>query len=504
MLITALCLTLTAVLAGLTGTWSPCGLSSVDTLGSGLGRAPRAGRTLVTVGAFTVLAVVGGAVTFGGAAAAGSAAGLGGHAWAAASAAVLALVAGVGDLRFLAIRPQIRRQVPEAVRWRVPLPITAAAYGLLLGLGFTTYLLTYAMWALLGACVLLGDPVLGVVVGATFGLGRALPVAVLVPRFGRPETSQFIAEMERGPSLVGLRRIDGVALLVCALAVVPVATAGAAGRVIVRSGTDPSVDAGTLAYETSSGTAYLARPAGPPAALPGQDPALGAGFVAWHVGDAVTVADTATLTPVLTVGLAGVTDLAVTLGTLFYLREDAEGRQAIGSLPVDGSNPPAVDFRAPRGAHLGRLSASRSVVVFAETTARGSRVVAVDRSTGRARTLRQAGLGTQITQAAIHGRHIVYVRTSRCSQELRYGTTSRSSRDRVLVRLRPLAEQDGGYQRGYPNAYNAASKCPPGRRFAAVRGRLWTTALSAAGAFVTRLPLSGRSAPVILRAPVSG
>lgn len=501
MLIAGVCLVLTAVLAGLTGTWSPCGLSSVDTLGTSLGREPRRWRSIAAVAVFTVAAIAGGALTFGGVAAVGATAGLRGTPWAAATCAVLALAAGVGDLRFLPIVPQIRRQVPEAVRWRLPLPVTAAAYGVLLGLGFTTYLFTYAMWALLAAAVLLGEPILGVVLGASFGAGRALPVVVLGLRFDRPETQDFIADMERGPALVGLRRIDGTALLLCAAAVMPVAVAGAAHTTVRAAAADPSVGAGLLAYQGADGRGILRRAGLEPVTLDGTDPAVGAGRVAWRVGDAVTVADAATLQPVATVALPAVRELALGATRLVYLRRES-GRDVVGVRALDGTPDPGVLFRGASA--IGRPSVWGTTVAFAVAGRDGSRIVQQSMLTRRARTVRRAGLGAQITEAAIRGRRLLYVRTTRCAQELRLGTTARSSRsDRVLLRLRPSTRRDGGFEPGYPDAYDAASKCPR-TGYSTRSGILGTVALGTTHAFVTRLARDGRGASAVLAVRLPG
>ena len=96
-------------------------------------------------------------------------------------AAAIALAAAVGEARGARIVPQVRRQVPESWRRRLPLPLAAGLYGVLLGLGFTTFILTFAVWALAGVSVAVGDPALGVAVGLAFGAGRLLPVVVLAP-----------------------------------------------------------------------------------------------------------------------------------------------------------------------------------------------------------------------------------------------------------------------------------------------------------------------------------
>ena len=152
--------------------------------------------------------------------------------------------------------------MPERIRHRLPLPATSALYGLMLGLGFTTYLLTWAMWALLVACLLIGTPWLGLAVGVAFGIGRALPVLVLAGRFERPSTQQFILEMETGPLLRGLRRIDGVALIACALLIFPVATAGAAR--LPGSAADPSADDARHGIQPASRAGLRCGPTGTP------------------------------------------------------------------------------------------------------------------------------------------------------------------------------------------------------------------------------------------------
>ena len=56
------------------------------------------------------------------------------------------------------IVPQIRRQVPEHWRRVLPMPLAAALYGVLLGLGFTTFVLTFGVFALAAIAFALGDP----------------------------------------------------------------------------------------------------------------------------------------------------------------------------------------------------------------------------------------------------------------------------------------------------------------------------------------------------------
>ncbi len=210
-------LLITALAAGVTGAWSPCGLSMVETLAPG-GFARRLGTSLAACATFALGALTGGALTFGGLALAGAALGAGGTAVVGA-AAVVAVAAAVAEARGLRIAPQIRRQVPEAWRRILPVPLAAAGYGVLLGLGVTTFVLSFAVWALAGTSIALGDPALGLAIGLAFGAGRALPVICLAPFAGSARGGAITAAMcERPAILLNLRRVDAVALAACAVA----------------------------------------------------------------------------------------------------------------------------------------------------------------------------------------------------------------------------------------------------------------------------------------------
>jgi hypothetical protein len=202
-----------ALVAGITGAWSPCGFSMVETLAPA-GYAGRLRTSLAACATFTAGALAGGVLTFAGLSLLGAA--LGGSF---AVAAVVAAAAAVGEARGARIVPQVRRQVPESWRRVLALPLAAAGYGVLLGIGFTTFILTFAVWALAGVCVALGDPALGALVGLGFGAGRALPVAVLAPLAGTERGAAVHAAMAERPGILrGLRMLDAIALV--ALAVV--------------------------------------------------------------------------------------------------------------------------------------------------------------------------------------------------------------------------------------------------------------------------------------------
>jgi hypothetical protein len=206
-----------AIVAGVTGAWSPCGFSMVETLAPH-GYARRLRTSVAACATFALGALAGGAVTFGGLALVGAALGAGGPV-ALGLAAVVAVAAAAAEARGLRIAPQIRRQVPEAWRRVLPVPLAAAGYGVLLGLGFTTFVLSFAVWALAGTSIALGDPALGLAMGLAFGAGRALPVICLAPFAGTDRGGAITAAMCERPSiLLGLRRVDAVALAACAVA----------------------------------------------------------------------------------------------------------------------------------------------------------------------------------------------------------------------------------------------------------------------------------------------
>ena len=215
-------LVLAAAAAGVTGAWSPCGFSMVETLAPG-GYAGRLRTTLAACATFAAGALAGGAITFGGLAVLGQALGAGGGGGDGllAVAAALALAAAAGEARGARILPQVRRQVPESWRRRMPVPVAAGLYGVLLGLGFTTFILTFAVWALAGASVAVGDPALGLAVGLAFGAGRLLPVVVLAPASGTgPGAALHAAMAERPQILRSLRAVDALALAACAVVLV--------------------------------------------------------------------------------------------------------------------------------------------------------------------------------------------------------------------------------------------------------------------------------------------
>lgn len=98
--------------------------------------------------------------------------------------------AGIGGLRL----PTIGRQVNEEWRYRYRNWIYAIGYGFQIGLGFTTIVTTAAVYATFVAAFLLASPMLGLVVGAWFGLARSASVLTV----GRVRTIGQFESIEAG------------------------------------------------------------------------------------------------------------------------------------------------------------------------------------------------------------------------------------------------------------------------------------------------------------------
>lgn len=213
-----ICAAITAVVAGVTGAWSSCGFSMVETIDGSLD-GDRRGASIAAGATFAIGAIVGGVITFGGLAMLGRAAGPGAGGVRAGLGVTVAVAAAIADWRGVKIAPQIRRQAPERWRWSTPLPLACALYGVLLGLAFTTFVLAFAVWALAGISFAAGDPLLGAVVGVAFGLGRALPVLMMAPGLhGDSQGARLLDGMAREPRMwLGLRRLDALGLGICAL-----------------------------------------------------------------------------------------------------------------------------------------------------------------------------------------------------------------------------------------------------------------------------------------------
>ena len=465
-----------ALVAGMTGSWSPCGFSMIDTLAAS-GYAERRRTTLAACATFLPGALLGGVVTFGGLAYLGSL--VHGGAWSALALGVVALAAllEAGNAR---VRPQVHRQVPESWRRVAPLPVASFGYGVLLGLGWTTYVLTLAVWALFALAFALGDPVLGVAAGVAFGLGRALPIVGLAPALERPLGMRVADAMAERPGLLrGMRLVDALALVGVGLALAPATALAATPQQVARPALDPTSAGADLAWE-SNGAGVLRR-AGRDTALPGRAPALGGDNLAYRDEDRVTVADRASLAPEEVLELPGADKLAVSARWLAW-REvtDAGDRVYALPLPVGGATPRLIaSTSAP--AQIGRPSLSGDRLAYHVASPARSFIRVVNLAS-RARRVAARGGSGQVLNPAIGPRSLLYTRVTRCGQSLRLRPTGR--RERVLARTGPVAERDPGHTDGRTTQGREPGMCFPNRRTGTT---YWTSALTSRSAYLTTI-----------------
>ena len=462
------------LVAGVTGAWSPCGFSMVDTLAPH-GYAGRMRTTLVACVTFAAGAVAGGVVTFGGLARLGEALGAGSL----AVAAAIALAAAVGEARGARIVPQVRRQVPESWRRVLPVPLAAGLYGVLLGLGFTTFILSFAVWALAGVSVALGDPALGLLIGLGFGAGRTLPVVLLAPLAGTERGSAAHAAMAERPAILrALRAADAFALAACAAALW--AAPAQAATVFAVPATDPSADAGLVAFQTPGGGGVISRP-GAREPAPGPHPAVGGGRLAWVGAGTVEVRAPADPAYVVTLPAPGADSVAVAAGWVAWRAGDA-----LFASPLPPAVPAPVEIAREPG--LGRPALAGDRLLFHVAGGTAGRIDQVALATGARTTLRRAPR-TLLLNPSASGSSLLYVRSTSARQQVRIGALRRQAvlRDRALYGTVPTGRRDRGHEPGQRHRRHGHPKKLPPRPKRGVSITLWTTALTGEAAFVTRL-----------------
>ncbi|MGI9100005.1 MAG: hypothetical protein ACR2H2_16185 [Solirubrobacteraceae bacterium] len=489
-------LVLAALIAGVAGAWSPCGFSMVDTFAPH-GYARRMRMTVVSCAALAVGALAGGVATFGGLALLGHALGTGGGAMAAVAVAAL-LVAAAGDAAGRRIVPQVRRQVPEPWRRVLPVPLAAALYGVLLGLGFTTFVLSFAVYALAAACLALGEPAAGVAVGLAFAAGRIVPVVVLAPLQETERGVELAGAMGDSPGVLRAIRVTGAIALAAAALVLALggasATAAAAPGALTASGTDPSAGGGALAWQLpGGGTGIIQRAGTAPQQLPGSDPALGPEAVVWREGGELVVAAQGTLTPLLRIVAPGAEEPAVSARWLVWRARDGGG-DVLRAVDLHAPEQPPQELRRAAGSdRLGRpsIDGDRAVVHVATRTA--SRIEEIYLPTHRIAVLRTARGGALLLNPSELAGQLLYVRSSPQGQEVLLGPRRvRGGRaDARLYVTPPTVRRDAGHEpgrhrhgAGYPGGRPPRL---PERAPAGVDLQLWTTALAPDAAYVTRI-----------------
>jgi hypothetical protein len=434
-----LALAVAALLIGATGTFSPCGLSAIDTIGP---TGHTGGRRITAAACATFLpgAVAGGLLTFASLALIGQLLhGAGGRA-AYVIAAAIALLAAVLEARGTRIVPQIRRQLPEHWRRVMPMPLAAALYGVLLGLGFTTFVLSFGVWALAGVSLAVGDPSLGLLLGAAFGIGRAIPIVVLAPMAGSDRGVRATELMcERESVYTGLRRGDAAALMLVAVAlVVAPGSAGARGANISHA-TDPSATADALLFQRLGGPAVINR-GGAEVALPGKHPAIGGRFIATVTGNAIQLLDRNTLAPVAQFDAPGADALAVSDSWIAYRAPVGGGDGIYIRFIANPASPAPPRLLASEGgaSQLSPPAVDGSILLYAIATPRGSRVVQWVMGTHKHHALARSRR-LLLFAPAVDGHSFAYVRSDARRSRLMVRGRRRHGAGRVLLTLKRSA-----------------------------------------------------------------
>jgi MFS family permease len=428
-----------AFVAGLTGTWSPCGFSMIETIGP-RGHEGGAATTIAACATFALGALAGGVVTFGALAAFGALTHGAGEPVAYGLAAAIALAAALAEARGRAIVPQVRRQLPEHWRRLMPMPVAAALYGVLLGLGFTTFVLTFGVFALAGISFAVGEPLVGIAVGLGFGLGRAIPIVAIAPIAAREAGMRALTLMAERPAIYrGFRLADAAALVAAAAALTAVGPAEAL-RPETRPAADPSLGGGALVVQRPDRSGLLIRGGGE-TPLPGRDPAIGAGRIAVVQGEDVVILSAKDLAEVGRVRAPGADALAVS-GSWLAWRARAGNRDVIRAVNLrDPARPgPAHGLgRAGGTAQLGRPSLDGNRLVYAWATRQENRIVmrvlGGKRGARKATLLRSDEVG--LSNPAIRGKYLAYVQHTRRADRLRLGKVKRPGRAGRLLSRAP-------------------------------------------------------------------
>jgi hypothetical protein len=464
-----------ALVIGLTGAWSPCGFSMVETIGLA-GDDGRRPTTLAACATFAPGAVLGGVATFVLLSLLGGAIhGAGGHV-AYVVAAIIALVAAAAEARGVRIAPQIRRQLPEGWRWTMPLPLAAALYGILLGLGFTTFVLTFGVWALAGISLALGDPVAGLVIGAAFGIGRALPVLAVAPVVDTALGTWCIEAMAERPALYRAFRLgDALTLSLVAAALTASAVASAAVTETPR-GADPSATGKALAYQKGDRSGVL-RFKGHHYDLPGRDPALGGNRAAVISGDQIKILSRFNLQTLGSVTAPNAQAVAVSGRWLVYLaidgNQDAIKARGVRHPAHPGKVRDVASVTSP--AQIGHPSLDGGRVYYTVSRRHSNAIKRRSIASGHHGTVLSSRTAELLNPSAL-GKHLLYVRVSR-GPESPQATHPRQFRQWLMLK------RLGGHGPGHRIYSQGANR------------RLWTTSLGLKRAFAT---LQGGSGPKII------
>lgn len=263
--------------------------------------------------------------------------------------------------------PAVRRQVPEHWRRVLPVPVWTSGYGAILGSGLGTYHPVATFWAVLAAILTVGDPLVGAVGLAAFGVGRGVMAA------GSLRLFDLVAS--RGQR--ALRIANALVLTVLAVVLAATPATGQTGAPSPTGGADPTISQGVRAFtDYRAGQpprVTIVPPTGRRIVLTGvREPSLSGDRIAvvtevgidvrrWATDEVVATVPGRLVHPALSGPWLSYVEL-VPRGSRVILRHLPSGRVRV--LTKKG---PGVD--------IGRPSISGPLVVWHETSGRGSRIL---------------------------------------------------------------------------------------------------------------------------------
>ena len=258
---------------------------------------------------------------------------------------------------------------------------------------------------------------------------------------------------------------------------------------IATHASDPSTDGALVAWHVAGAQGVLVS-GGTRTPLPGTHPALGGDRMAVLGNATISVQQTRGPRFSATVSAPGADALAVSAAWVAWRAREKAG-DALFAAPLAGGAPRLV----ARAAELGRPALDGNRLAFHVAGSRGSQIVIADLAAGTQATVRRERRALLLNPSLLDGR-LLYVRALFSRQELRVGTQSKRStrRDRRLWSTVPTGRRDAGHEPGDKHKKHGQPHRLWRRPRRGLSLTLWTTALAADAAYVTRLrQVSGRA-----------
>jgi len=271
---------------------------------------------------------------------------------------------------------------------------------------------------------------------------------------------------------------------------------------------DPAAAGDAVAWQRPGGVALIRR-GGDTSALPGTHPALAGGRVAWREGDTAVIADLGSLERRERHDAPGAGVIALSDAVLAWRARDGAGTDRLWARVLGAAGAPRLLLQATAPTEIGRPALLGGVVLCHLAGPRGSRLYAIDATSGDREVLR-AEPGAQLSNPSTDGARMLYVRATGRQQELRLGApVPLAPRDDQLLLVHAASgrrdrEREPG-RRHHRQGYRGGRPALPPRAPAGVVATLWSTALGLDAAYVTRLRAVGigsRTAD-ILRVPAA-